>query len=311
MKTVRIETADVFVSERVECWLGGSIGLIQTLAKEKCMRMRRILTVVSPLAIAAVIGATYQLGYASDHDDGDIDLKGRALNLTDHYAFKSGTDLSLIMYVNPRSLPGRQYYLSENARYEFHVTKVATRAAASNTTENFIFRIEAGAPNAMGTQPLTLTVLSGGTTILGTATGTSTSFAASKANAVVTNTATVGAFAGMKFFVGQRSDGFHFDVNRFFQVRSFLAQRFFGGAGGIGDATASLGVNCKGDAFLQGVLGTPELDGDNVNLWNPPSCAPDFTKNLNITSIALNVPISALGGTIFDTWSTISIKEVK
>jgi len=48
-----------------------------------------------------------------------------------------------------------------------------------------------------------------------------------------------------------------------------------------------------------------------VNLWNPPSCAPDFTKDYNVTAIALNVPLAALGGSgVFDTWSTISIKEV-
>lgn len=273
------------------------------------MKMKSLLAAGSVLALAVMAGSSH-LVEASDHDDGDIDLKGRALNLTDHYAFKSGTDLSLIMYVNPRSLPGRQYYLSENARYEFHVTKVATRGAASNTTEDFIFRVEAGAPTAAGTQPITLTVLSGGTTVVGTHTGVSTSFPASQANTVVTNTATIGTFTGLRYFVGQRADGFHFDVQRFFQVRDFLATRFFGGTGGIGSTTASLGPNCEGDAFLGGVLGVPETDGDNVNLWNPPSCAPDFTKNYNVTSIAINVPIAALGGTIFDTWSTISVKEV-
>ncbi len=271
------------------------------------MKMKSLLTAGSVLALAAIAGSSH-LVEASDHDDGDIDLKGRALNLTDHYAFKSGTDLSLIMYVNPRSLPDRQYYLSENARYEFHVTKVATRGAASNTTEDFIFRVEAGAPTAAGTQPITLTVLSGGTTVVGTHTGVSTSFGASKANTVVTNTTTIGAFNGLDYFVGMRADGFHFDVQRFFQVRDFLATRFFGGAGGIGSTTATLAPNCEGDAFLQGV--TDVGDGDTINLWNPASCAPDFTKNYNVTSIAINIPLAALGSTILDTWSTISVKEV-
>ncbi len=273
------------------------------------MKMKSLLAAGSVLALAAIAGSSHMVE-ASDHDDGDIDLKGRALNLTDHYAFKSGTDLSLIMYVNPRSLPGRQYYLSENARYEFHVTKVAARGAASNTTEDFIFRVEAGAPTAAGTQPVTLTVLSGGTTVVGTHTGVSTSYAASAANTVVTNTATIGTFTGLKYFVGQRADGFHFDVQRFFQVRDFLATRFFGGAGGIGSTTASLATNCEGDRFLATFQGDVDLDGDGINLWNPASCAPDFTKNYNVTSIAINVPIAALGGSIFDTWSTISVKEV-
>ena len=282
------------------------------------MKLRtKLIATCSGLALVAALGITQHQVEASDHDDGDIDLKGRALNITDHYAFKSGTNLTLLMYVNPRSLPGRQYYLSENARYEFHVTKVASRTAASNTAEDFIFRVEGGAPTAAGIQPLTLTVLSGGTTMVGSATGTSTPFAASQANTGLTvNTATIGAFAGTKFFVGQRSDGFHFDVNRFFQVRDYLARRFFGGAGGIGDPNSPLGPNCEGDAYLGGIVGlggTAETDGDNVNLWNPPTCAPDFTKNLNITSIAVEIPLSGLGGgatPILDTWSTISIKEV-
>ena len=54
--------------------------------------------------------------------------------------------------------------------------------------------------------------------------------------------------------------------------------------------------------------GTP--DADVINLFNPPSCAPDFTKNLNVTAIVMNVPISMLGGgSIFDTWSSISVPE--
>jgi len=46
-----------------------------------------------------------------------------------------------------------------------------------------------------------------------------------------------------------------------------------------------------------------------VNLWNPPSCAPDFTKNYNVTAIVMEIPIASLGGTVFDTWSTISVKQ--
>ncbi len=271
------------------------------------MKNQRLMAVVSTLALAAVIGTTYRGGFASDHDDGDTDLKSRALNLTDHYAFKSGNDLALIMYVNARSLPGKQYYLSTNARYELHVSKATSRTAVPTAAEDYVFRIEAGAPTAAGVQPLTLTVLANGV-IVGTHSGMTTSYAASKANTVTTNTGTVGSF-NVRYFVGQRADSFYFDVVRFFQVRSFLAGRFFGGTGGNGDPTASLAPNCRGDALLAlGAEANP--DADVVNLWNPPSCAPDFTKNLNVTAFALNVPIASLGGgTVFDTWSTISVRE--
>jgi hypothetical protein len=144
----------------------------------------------------------------------------------------------------------------------------------------------------------------------------STGFAGAKSNNVTTNNATIGGNA-MKYFIGQRADSFHFDVVRFFQVRTFLADRFFGGAAGAGNAAAGLADNCRGDKFLANLQpggaaaneagGVP--DADVINLFNPPTCAPDFTKNLNVTAIVMNVPIAMLGGTIFDTWTTISVPE--
>lgn len=270
------------------------------------------------IAGMALVGGATTTALASDHDDGETDIKARALNLTDHYAFKtpgSSTDLTLVMYVNPRSLPGRQYYLSTQARYEFHVSKAATKTAAPTAKDDYVFRFEASAPDMTGTQMITLTVLKDGA-VVGTHTGASTGIAGARANNVVTNNATIGGSA-MKYFVGQRADSFHFDVVRFFQVRSFLADRFFGGTGGNGNASAGLADNCRGDKFLANLQpGGPTAneaggapDADVINLFNPPSCAPDFTKNLNVTAIVMNVPIAMLGGTIFDTWSTISVPE--
>jgi hypothetical protein len=272
------------------------------------MRKRRALAFASTALAVAVFGAATK-SRASDHDDGEIDLKSRALNLTDHFVFKSGNELAFVMYFNPRALASKQYLMSTNARYEFHVAKVASKTAAASTADNFVFRFEAGAANAAGVQPVTLTILKDGA-VIGTHTGMSTDFATSKANTGLTvNTGAAGG-VNFKYFVGMRADSFHFDVTRFFQVRAFLASRLFGGAGGNGNANASLAPNCRGDTFLQGILGTePNADADGVNLFNPPSCAPDFTKNYNVTSIALNVPLADLGGTVFDTWSTISVKQ--
>ncbi|HWU90566.1 MAG TPA: DUF4331 family protein [Kofleriaceae bacterium] len=278
------------------------------------MRKKLLLIPATALTAALAIGASYHLGEASDHDDGETDLKSRALNLTDHFAFKSPTnpnELALIMYFNPRSLPGRQYSLSTNARYELHVSRAAQKTDAPTVKDDLVFRFEGAAPDAAGVQKITLTILKDGQ-VIGTHTGASTAFAASKANTITTNTGNAGGI-DFKYFVGQRADSFHFDVVRFFQVRAFLADRFFGGANGDGNPAASLAPNCRGDAFLTPLLGaggeTAPADGDLINLFNPPSCAPDFTKNLNVTAIALNVPIAQLGGTIFDTWSTISVGE--
>src|SRR4029079_15175209 len=175
--------------------------------------------------------------------------------------------------------------------------------------EDLVFRFEAGMPDPQGVQAITLTVLQNGT-VVGTHSGMSTDFATSKANtAVTTNTGMVGTMH-VKWFVGMRAGSIHFDVIPFFQVRQFLANRFFGGAGGTGNAGATIAPNCRGDTFLQGVLGTESNpDADGVNLFNPPTCAPDFTKNYNVMSIALNVPIADLGGAVFDTWSTVTVKQ--
>jgi hypothetical protein len=264
---------------------------------------------MSLAAAVAVVAVAGSAGYASDHDDGEIDLKARALNLTDHFAFKSPgdpTQLSMIMYFNPRSLPGKQYFLSTKARYELHMSKVASRTAVPTNKDDFLFRFEAAEPNAAGVQAITLTVFKDGQQI-GTHTGATTTIAASKAGAITTNTGKTGTI-DVKYFIGPRADSFAFDVVRFFQVRTFLADRFFGGAGGKGNADATLADNCRGDKFLGAENG--DSDGDNLNLFNPPSCAPDFTKNLNVTAIVLNVPIAQLDDTqIFDTWSTISVAE--
>jgi hypothetical protein len=275
------------------------------------MKRRWLALGVTAASLAAVL-VTTRAGMASDHDDGETasgTAKNRNLNLTDHFAFKSPSapgELAILTYTNPRSLPGHIYTMATNARYEQHISKVVNKTDAPTTAEDFVFRYEFGDPDDTGAQPVTVTLLEGGTA-MGSASGMSTGFADSKAGTIVNNDVTI-ANVHFHFFVGARADSFYFDVIRFFQVRAFAAQRFFGGAGGIGDPTATLAPNCKGQNLLAGVLGTKENDGDEVNLFNPPECAPDFTHNYNITSIDTNVDISALGGgTVFDTWSTISL----
>jgi hypothetical protein len=272
--------------------------------------MKRILMSISVLTVIAVVAIAGRTVYASDHDDGETDLKARALNLTDHFAFKSPADssqLSMIMYFNPRSLPGHQYFMSTKARYELHVSKVASKTATPTAKDDFVFRFEAGPPDASGVQQVTLTVFRDGAS-LGTHQGATTAIGPSKAGLITTNMGAVGGM-NVKYFIGPRADSFAFDVIRFFQVRAFLADRFFGGPGGVGNASAVPAANCRGDLLL-GAEGKDGPDEDAVNLFNPPSCAPDFTKNLNVTAIVLNVPIAQLGGgAVFDTWSTISVAE--
>jgi len=275
------------------------------------MKFKGLLAVSAACAAIGSVAAMSQIGgapkaEASDHDDGETDIKSRALNLTDHFAFTpdGGTSLALVMYFNPRSLPGRQYFLSTSARYELHLTKVTARNAVAAPKDDIVFRFEASAPTASGDQFITLTVLKDGN-VVGTHIGRSATFASSQSAAPFSNTTSIEGQT-IRYFVGMRADSFHFDVNRFFQVRAFLAQRFFGN-NGAPDMAATLAPTCDGDSLLAGI---GDIDGDQVNLWNPASCAPDFTKNLNVTAIVLTVPKALLGGgNIYDTWSTISVLQ--
>ena len=255
------------------------------------------------VVVGIALGAAH-VTYASDHDDGETDMKSRALNLTDHFAYVNGGNLVLTMYFNPRSLPDTQYSLSTNAHYEFHVSKAASDTSAPTLADDYVFQFAAGAPDASGVQAITLSVLENGT-LVGTNSGMSTDFAHSKANTVTTNTGTVGTLP-VTYFVGMRTDAFTFDVLRYFQVRSFLANRFFGGPGGTtGNASASLQPDCHGNTLLNGTV----VEGDGVHLFNPPSCAPDFTKNYNVNAIVLSIPLTSLSGTVFDTWSIITVLQ--
>ncbi len=268
-------------------------------------------------ALLAGSAMTYRAVNASDHDDGETDTKARALNLTDHFAFRTPDNdesMTLIMYFNPRSLPGYAYFMSTQARYEFHVSRAESRTSAPTGADDVILRFDAtGAPDASGAQPVRFTLVKDGVEVASHE-GATTAFSASKSGDLTINEVDVNGH-GIRYFIGARQDSFHFDVIRFFQVRAFLAARFFGGADGNGDATAGLDANCEGDAFLGGILGADEGDGDNVNLFNPPTCAPDFTKGYNVTAITVDVPIQMLQldddskETIFDTWSTISVPQ--
>ena len=70
------------------------------------------------ISIAALLSAVILPQYliASDHDDGEVDGKGRNLNLTDLYAFRekdqnqgaADGDLVLVMNSNPRSIARQQ-----------------------------------------------------------------------------------------------------------------------------------------------------------------------------------------------------------
>ncbi|MCA1994313.1 MAG: DUF4331 domain-containing protein, partial [Coleofasciculus sp. S288] len=239
---------------------------------------KRLLGIILGLALITGVGAMSLK--ASDHDDGEVDTKGRNLNLTDLYVFRekdqnpsaSDGNLILIMNTNPRSLARQQYYFSTRARYEFNISRVTNNDATPTGKPDVVLRFEFGAPNANKQQQIKLTAIRNDGT--STATGTTTPLSPNpntnpSVNQVSLNGSTLSVFAGL------REDPFFFDVEQYFRVRA--------GARGIGPAVG----------------------------FRPPDTAVDFAKGYNVNAIAVRVPIRFLQGSTsaktFDVWETISV----
>ena len=244
----------------------------------KGKKKNRLLGIALGLVLIAGFGAISIM--ASDHDDGEVDTKGRNLNLTDLYAFRekdqnpSAADgyLVFIMNTNPRSLARQQYYFSTRARYEFKVTRVTNNDATPTGKPDVVLRFEFGAPNAYNQQQVKLTAIRNGDA--SSATGVTTPLSPNPNTAPTINQVSLG---GQPFavFAGLREDPFFFDVEQYFRVRA--------GARGLGPAVG----------------------------FRSPDKAIDFAKGYNVNAIALRVPIKFLQGstsaTTFDVWQTISV----
>jgi hypothetical protein len=242
--------------------------------------------------LAALMFLSSNQAIASDHDDGEIELKGRNLNLTDLYAFQeaSQTGLSsdagnmiLIMNTNPRSLPGQEYFFSTQARYEFHVSRVVDKKKAPTGNSDLIVRFEFANPTADKRQSMTVTVVDNQFNKTHSADKSSrsepiwtTSISSSKVDKLTLNQLKISNYR-LDVFAGLREDPFFFDVERFFDVRADLA---------------------AGKPY-KGFLATDK--------------ASDFTKNYNVNTIVVRLPIDLLKGksneTVYDIWETISIRN--
>ncbi|MDJ0800662.1 MAG: DUF4331 domain-containing protein [Calothrix sp. MO_167.B12] len=249
----------------------------------KNMDLKKIIG-ASVLALGLAVGTAAVIPTyvnASDHDDGEVDIKGRNLNLTDLYVFReqdqnpsaNGNDLIFVMNTNPRSLARQQYYFSSNALYEFKISRVANKDATPTGKEDIILRFKFSRPNSQGEQQFRLIAIANGRRI-GSDIGTTTPLSAENnpnINELNLGNSRVTAFAGL------REDPFFFDVEQFFRVRA--------GALGIG----------------------PQVG------FRSPDQALDFAKGYNVNTIVVRVPRSLLQGhtkaTTFDVWETISFKN--
>nr|WP_255699492.1 DUF4331 domain-containing protein [Tychonema sp. BBK16] len=222
---------------------------------------------------------------ASDHDDGEVDIKGRTVNLTDLYVFRekdqnSGAadgDLVMIMNSNPRSVARYQYYFSTTALYQFHITQVGDVNSTPTGRADIIVRLAFSPPNNRGMQAVSITTIRGGSSTTTNSTVNNNLIATTPLNSnAVLNTVPAGG-SNLTVFAGLREDPFFFDVEQFFRVRA-------------------------------GAFGT----GSKVG-FKEPNQAIDFAKGYNVNTIAVRVPKAFLqAGTqanTFDVWSTISVRD--
>lgn len=240
-------------------------------------RSRVWLSVLALLALAGLL-ITPRLLVASNHDDGELDMKGRALHTTDFFVFReqdqnpgaAAGDLILVMNVNPRSLPRQEYNFSTNAQYDIHVTRVMNNDAMPTGKTDAMLRFQFGAPGADGSQPIKVTAVRAGVATVGTGNARTTPLSAA-ASPIVTPVTVAGGTISV--FAGLREDPFFFDVEQFFRVRA-------------------------------GALGM----GPKVGFREP---GYDFTAGYNVLSIAARVPRAWLAGstaaTTFDAWTTVSV----
>lgn len=236
---------------------------------------------------------------ASDHDDGEMERKGRSLNITDVYVFREDNqtgrpqdagNLILIMNTNPRSLPSQQYFFSSQARYSFNLTRVlgtdvAKRPSGSNDVSlTFTF----SEPDAQSRQAMTLLFNDGSkVSVDKTNNGVpifTTPISSSKAGNLTLNELTVNG-KPVTVFAGLREDSFFFDVEQFFKVRAKAVETY----------VANGGKNPQFIGFLPG------------------NQAKDFTHNYNVNPIVVRVPITLLqkntNETVFDVWTTIALPK--
>jgi hypothetical protein len=255
---------------------------IKVLTVKLTKKIRRTILAIEVALIALL---TPGIIVASDHDDGEVDIKGRAVNLTDLYVFRekdqnSGAaegDLVLILNSNPRSVARYQYYFSTSALYQIHISQVGDVNSTPTGRADIILRFAFSPPNNKGMQAVAVTAIRGGSETVAKTTVNGGLIATTPLNSnAVLNTVPVGD-SNLSVFAGLREDPFFFDVEQFFRVRA-----------------AALGTGPR-TAFKQ------------------PNQAIDFTKGYNVNTIAVRVPKAFLqagtGANVFDVWSTVSIRD--
>ncbi len=248
------------------------------------------------------VGFNTDAAKASDHDDGETNIKSRNASLTDLFVFREdwqtgnaadNGNLIFIMCTNPRSLPRQNYYFNTDALYNFHLSRATNVNEAVSGREDLRFEFSFGAPNNNSQQSIQLNVhqVTNGvpsSTATGQANNPLTTAAPARLTsapiAPVVNTFNVNG-TNINVFAGLREDPFFFDVTQYFRIRAFLR-----------------GSTAPTDQ--------PQGGGTEVNTaFNPAQFATDFAQDYNVNAIVMRVPIAFLqsnGQTTFDVWESIT-----
>jgi len=242
---------------------------------------------------------------ASDHDDGETNIKARNLNLTDLYVFREdwqsgnqadNTNMVFIMNTNPRSLPRQQYFFNTNAVYSFFVSRRAATIDAITGVPDIAFDFNFGTPSPGGQQAITLNIRRFTNGAEGTKETVNAGLTTPAApllgggSPAAVNNAVPTANGNLTVFAGLREDPFFFDVDSYFRTRAFLAN---------GNAIPGPNEpNIRTSALI------PNATDAN---------AIDFAMGYNVNAIAVRIPIALLkGGTnngVFDVWETIAVPD--
>lgn len=240
---------------------------------------------------------------ASDHDDGETNIKGRNLNLTDLYVFREdwqtgaaadNNNMIFVMNTNPRSVPRQHYFFNTNAVYTFWVSHRPTVDSPVTGIPDISFDFNFSAPGNNNTQSIFLNVrrFSNGQEVSRETltVGQTTPAAPLVGNPAPVNNVVTSSGGNLTVFAGLREDPFFFDVQSFFRTRAALA----------GQASPNNGI-------------PPRLTGLITAATNTPANAVDFAKDYNVNAIVMRVPIPILGvntpDRVFDVWETISVPE--
>jgi hypothetical protein len=252
------------------------------------------------LAVGLAVTAAGPMVQASDHDDGETNVKARNRNITDVYAFRedwqtgnaaNSGDVVIVMNTNPRSLGRQQYFFDPQARYNIFITQVADETARPVGVPSSAYRFRFGAPNASGQQAITMTHddFNAAGQIIATTdvpAGVTTAAVPGLGNPnpdPVVNPVTVEG-STLSVFAGLREDPFFFDVEQYFRVRAAIL--------GLGPAPTGPGLLPTG--------------------FRDPNNAIDFAKGYNVNAIVVRIPIAQLNEgnpaiTTFDVWETIEV----